>query len=269
VSNLFNVRRFLRPDQPQPVYTGALALWEAFLYPPIGDAERNSVRPPARATLDVRGQEWAPEPAWIQPVVDGIVRTWVGVFEAERQTFRVTARPALDVRGQDWSPQPAWIFTNLPAAVTQAQLWPAILEGVGLSYRSDARAVFDVRTDQYPPNAWIFTATDAAVARNAPVWAAQAGTFRAGERPRLDVRRPEWAPEFGWVQKAADAVIAKWAPVFAAELGYRSATRPGLDVRHGTAFPASVWTMTIPVVTTTLLRRAMFWRVGSRSIGKQ
>jgi hypothetical protein len=32
VVNLFNVRRWERPDRPQLVYTGALSLWEAFRY---------------------------------------------------------------------------------------------------------------------------------------------------------------------------------------------------------------------------------------------
>lgn len=198
MSNLLKLQRFPRPDQPQPVYTGALTLWEAVLYPPIGDAERNvSPRSEGRARFDVRLTECAPEQGWTFTAVDAVTRTWMPAVDAEMGGFRVGARPTLDVRWPTWEPQPAWLLTNLPATVTTAQLWPGILENLGLSYRSGARLALDVRGAEWAPEAgWLNGVVDATVATWAGIFGQEAQGFRTPARGNAAI---DATPQSAWM----------------------------------------------------------------------
>lgn len=294
MSYFIRVVRFPRPDQPQPVYTGALTLWEAFTYPPISDAQRTgTVRTPASPRFDVRFCDASPSFTWVNPVVDGAVSKWAAAFVP--LSARVGSRPSLDVRGAEWSPQPAWIFTASTPIVTTAQQWPAILANLGLSYRAGDRSRLDVRgaewspedgwrqrlvdsivstwvpafastggrcaerlpwrTDPQPAPAWIFSVVPTStVAQQWPavLLALQPG-YRSVDRARLDVRGAEWSPENGWLQRVVESVVSTWAPIFDAELGFRSTARASLDVHDYQWAPdASGWIYPVlPVVAST------------------
>lgn len=68
MSNLITVRRFQRPDQPQPVYKAAVdAVVRAWA--PAFAQELGGYRSSDRGKLDVRLSEWAPSLGWLRPSV--------------------------------------------------------------------------------------------------------------------------------------------------------------------------------------------------------
>lgn len=221
------------------------AVTQAQLWPAILQALGLSYRSVARPLLDVRGAEWNPTFGWVNPVVDGIVSRWSPVFGAELAGVRIGSGPALDSRWHDWVHEPAWIVANF-GAITTAQIWPAILQAMAPSYRSVERPRLDVRAYEWNPTfGWIPGAVDAALAKWAPIWAAELNSTRSPDRAKLDVRGHEWSPEFGWAQRVVDATVRQWAPIFAAEVGYRSAARARLDVRDGTWSPELAWLVAV------------------------
>lgn len=191
-----------------------------------------------RARLDVRRYEWAvDESAWIQsipapgapsvaqtlpafhaaaqfrtpaaqrdvfraPVIEDVVRVpddWITWTPIQDHGGRTADRARLDVRAYDWG-QPAWITTSFtPPVVTDAQKWPGIVDR-GLSYRTAGRLALDVRAVDQPAFTWVRPVVDAALAKFVPVFSGEIASFRTGERPRLEVRRYDWAPsESSWV----------------------------------------------------------------------
>jgi len=155
-------RRWERPDRPQSVYTGALALFEADRYVPIGDLQRQSYRTADRRIDRTFVQQTVPDFGWVQSVVDGQVSAWRPAVDTELASgVRTASRALLDVRAYEWAPSSSsWIYPNLPVPPPTADvLWPAILLGTGLSYRSRDGARLDVReTSWSPQNGWIYTA---------------------------------------------------------------------------------------------------------------
>lgn len=254
-------RRWERPDRPQPVYTGALALWEAPRYVPIGDATRNSYRAADRVSDRTYVQQTAPAFTWVQPVVDAAVQRWMAGVTAE-PSYRSGDRARLDVRAYEWSPEPAWIFSTLPVVTTTAQQWPAILQNSGLSYRSDERPRLDVRRyEWFPSFAWAPRVADAVVASWIPVFDAEV-SYRPPARALLDVRGYEWSPQFGWIfnaQPVPATTAQQWPAVLQnSGLSYRSTARARLDVRNY-EWSQFGWVATIPapvVPDTTLGHRA-------------
>lgn len=210
-------------------------------WPALLQALGLSYRSGDRAVLDVRGQEWAPQFGWAERVVESIVSTWSPVWSEQASSFRTPERARLDVRQFEWTPSLAWIFQNL-TAVTQAQLWPAILQSLGLSYRMADRAALDVRADLWSPESgWVPKVVDGVLSRYAPIFSTELQAFRSTERAKLDVRGHEWSPEFLGVQRVVDAIVSRWAPIWQAELGLWTPGRPRLDVRPGTGSPELAW----------------------------
>lgn len=148
-----SIRRWGKlPDFPQPVYKGALNLWEAYLYPPIGNATRNAgYRAPDRQTDVTFIQQTAPSQAWL-----------------------------------------SYVSTPPP---TVAQTWPAVLQGMGISYRVWGGPELDVRTVVEPSFAWVQKVVDREVA----TWvrAFVPPSYRAFEYVR-DVRRMQTVPSDAW-----------------------------------------------------------------------
>jgi hypothetical protein len=198
VANLLAIRWWERPDRTQPVYKGVLDLWEAPLYVPIGVAERESVRTPARQSDRTYLQQTGPSFGWIGFAADQAVQKWIPAFDAQLASERSRAGACLDVRRTDVLP-PAWIFTSIPVVtVTVAQQWPAIHQATEASYRSAERARLDVRKYEWAPEpGWIGKATDTVVAKWAPVFLAELG-YRSGARMSLDVRQATDRPQIGW-----------------------------------------------------------------------
>jgi len=196
-ANLLSVRRWDRPDRPQPVYTGAVNLFEAFRYVPVATAQRESVRTRARPGDRTYSYQTAPSFSWVRPVVDATVATWRPVFDAQRSD-RTAERGRLDVRGFDSAPQPAWIFSAQPGTgPTVAQQWPAFQV---LGVRTLERARLDVRRyDWAPPFGWDAKVVDGVVARWMPAITSETRIPRTQERPRLDVRRVTDSPELAWL----------------------------------------------------------------------
>lgn len=193
MSYRIDIRRWERTDRPQPVYTGALALWEAPLYVPISAATRNSFRTPDAIRDKTYILQTAPGFGWIsagagittgarlsqvtvdqlatdttalsvrlsQVVVDYLYDTtpaqlWPAIERNLPRSYRTSERAKLDVRRYEWSPQAGWIFTAVPPPTT-AQLWPAIEHNLGRSYRTRERAKLDVRFYEWAPSvsSWI------------------------------------------------------------------------------------------------------------------
>lgn len=241
-ANLIKVTRFPRPDQSQPVYKGSLNLWEAFRYPPIGDATRNvSPRSAARATLDVRLAEWAPIFSWPERVVEATVAKWAPSFLGELSTFRSEDRARLNVRGYDWAPNFGW----MPTVVNNVtSTWTGIFAAERASERSRERPLLEVRLPEWQPEpAWIFTVLPPSVttAQQWPAVLANLGlSYRSAARAVLDVRGPEWSPQDGWRQPAVDRVTSTWAPAFTdqAATDRMPAARATASID---ASPASAW----------------------------
>lgn len=119
----------------------------------IGAVASTGGRTISRSLLDVRAFEWSPQPAWLL----GSAVTAVQQADIWDTGGRTMSRRPLDVRTFEWAPEPAWITVNTPAATT-AQVWPAILQAMGLSYRTPARPMLDVRSFEWTPeNGWLFT----------------------------------------------------------------------------------------------------------------
>lgn len=190
-------RRYDRPDTPQPVYTGALDLWEAYKYVPIGTATREgSYRTPDRRSDRTYVLQTSPAFSWVASAADAVIATWQPVFAAELRGARTADRPKLDVRFYEWSPQPAWIVSGIPPAVTTAQLWPAFQPQ---GYRTAERARLDVRSYEWAPEfTWAARVVDGIVAKWVPAFDARAG-YRTPDRSRLDVRQGTDRPALAWL----------------------------------------------------------------------
>lgn len=191
MSFFINVQRLRRPDFPQSVYKGVLALWEAPLYVPIGDEARNSTRPPWRALAWPSGGPL--DVSWIAATTTTTPPTTAQLWPAFQPLgYRTAAAPALDVRGvatpddgwvfpivdaivRTWTPvfqakyqaPPArnlwrypptpdqgWITVNVPVVIgpTVAQTWPSLLVQ---SYRMvDRRDRLNVSTVPVSESSW-------------------------------------------------------------------------------------------------------------------
>lgn len=259
---------------------------DAQISPAILQASGLSYRTAARAGLDVRGYKWTVDeaawikanlptgptvaqtaPAWNQsqhartrnaaPTIDlfraqsipdifGVPDDWITWVPIQDEGGRTRDRARLDVRAYEWS-QPAWIFTSLPVQITDAQKWPAILEGAGLSYRTPARLPIDVRTYEWSPAfSWAQPVVDATIAKLAPIFRAELASFRTADDPRLDVRTYAWAPDAAaWmlINFAPPATPAQYWPALLQNLGteYQTSARPTLDVRRYDWQPAFTW----------------------------
>jgi hypothetical protein len=254
-------------------------------YLPAATTELQSSVTAARRTLDVRSYEWNVDeaswiaatqtvavsveqtaPAWTNqaqqyrtangPTLDltrtasspnffGTPEDWVSWSPLQDHGGLTRDRARLDVRTYDWS-QPAWIFISLPAVLTDAQKWPAILEASGLSYRTPARVPLDVRLDWAPAFSWVNTVTDAAIAKLAGVYGSELSAYRTPDRARLDVRVYRWAPDdASWelLAVAPPATVAQRWPAILQNLGteYVTANRAKMDVRGHEWQPSFAW----------------------------
>lgn len=226
---LLSPRSYRRPDQPQPVYPQVVDA-TVRTWAPVWAAEHQSVRTGARPSLDVRGHEWAPF-GWVPSVVERVVATWGPAFQSELKGERSADHARLDVRGHEWNSwgwlprvstdpivaqwaaiwnasvrtpdrpgldvcraewsAPAWIFQVLPSGATVAQQWPALLQALGLSYRSPDRIGLDVRGVAQPDFAWPSRVVDAVVQTWLPAITSELRAERTAARPALDVRQYE------------------------------------------------------------------------------
>ncbi len=231
-----DVRGYDWAPQPAWIFTNLTpAATTAQRWPAIEAGTQRSYRTPARSQFDVRYTDWE----WDAPYgasVDVSVRTWAPVFNHELGTFRTNDRPRLDVRSFEWAPPPAWIFTNLTPPPTTAQTWPAVLSNLPLSYRTAARAQFDVRYPDWDWDAPYGAAVDASVRTWAPVFSHALATFRTTARARLDVRTGPWSPDPApWVFNAGTPTVttAQVFPAIQQALsGFRTPDAPQLDVRR-------------------------------------
>lgn len=247
-----DIRRWERPDRPQPVYKGALSLWEAPLAVPIYDASANvsSRMVDRKAWVDVR--QTSPLDGWQATVVNGVVSPWIPAFDAELGSARSGSRPSLDVRGAEWSPQPAWIFINLPGTVTTDQLWPAILQNLGLSYRMADRLALDVRSTPEPVFSWAQPVVDAVVSTWLAAFVEESGSARSPDRQTDRTFVQQTVPDVGWVFSAQPqaATVAQQLPawILGSGLNARTGDRVRLDVRGAEWAPdASGWiTVNVP-----------------------
>lgn len=223
---------FRRPDQPEPVYTAALSLWEAYRFPPIGDAERNSVRTGAQGSLDVRLHcDLAPQNGWIARVVESTVSTWAPAFVPS--SSRVGARASLELRGADWNPQPAWIFSAVPSGASTAQLWPAIQQNTGLSYRSSDRPKLDVRGSEWSSeDGWRQRVVESVISTWTPAFADTGG--RSADRAP---GRPDIQPQPAWIFSSVPVgttTAQQWPAILQGLANsVRTVTGPRVDVRGG------------------------------------
>lgn len=236
MSYFIKILQFRRTDQPQPVYKAALNLWEAFRYPPIGDAERNvSERVLARAPLDVRLTEFrSPQPIFKAALNLFEAERYASIGDAERNVSpRTEARPRLELRHNQWQPQVGW----LPAVVDrQTATWsPAFAPAP--SYRMADRASASPRVDPVVTS-WIAASITAAptVAQQWP--AIQFGTVqpRTIDTRVLDVRQ-NWPQVFGTPE---DATAPQQVPIWQHALGHERTPDPvRLDVRRQTSADVS------------------------------
>lgn len=247
MKNWIDIRRWERPDRPQPVYTGALSLWEAPLYAAIAAASLLcSVRPPAEPGFDVRTHSSAPAdsgriftnlPAVTPPTV---AQTMPAMAQATA-SFRSTAEAGLDVRlhvSETNFGVPDDATVDQRAGIWAQQAAPGL---------TPSRARLDPRTHVWqPPPGWYFTSlpADATVAQRAAVWSQTANPGRTADRPTLEVRHTWQAPN-GWVVTnfAPDATVGQQAAIWAqqANAQYARTRDRGGDVRRIQTEPAFGW----------------------------
>lgn len=251
MSTFLALRRFWRPDQPQPVYPlvvdATVRTWR-----PVFDVELGTARVRERPTLDVRGYDWSPEQGWLYPAVDGVTRTWSGVWSTELAGFRSQDGKRLELRRIDWDSD-GWVSQgSVPAIVST---WISVFDAQP-SFRTPARAPLELFGGTWSPEfGWIQKVVDPVVATYAPAVGSERVSYRSSAAAPLDVRRYEWAPEFGWIATPNPAnpvtVAQSWPAVLEAlSPGYRSATRATLDVRSYDWSPQSGWIANVvdPVV---------------------
>lgn len=236
------VRTWERTDFPQRVYTGSLTLWEIPYYTSIAAETRASGRTDDQKSDRTYLQQTAPSFGWVQPIVEQVVSTWIGIFAAEQASART---PAPSSVVQPTVPLDGWVFSVLTPTVTTAQLWPA-MQG-SLSARPDARAGLDVRWD-WPSVAWIPAVVDSVVSTWIPVFDAELG-YRSGDRLALDVRTQDWNPEPAWIFTAlptSTTVAQQWPAILAAlGLSYRSPDRALLDLPRSLWSPEDGWRFSV------------------------
>ncbi len=255
MSVLISIRRWERPDRPEPVYKGVLDLWEAPLYAPIRDATRSGGRTPDAIRDRTFILQTVPEPAYIitgagpgpTPAV-----YYPALQQASGLSFRSSARDLLDVRLLDPFPP---FGVPVPDATVDQQV-PAWQQAAGLSYRSrDQSGLLDVRLSEWAAELGWLTVATTPTATDAQLWPAileNAGlSYRSRDRAALDVRLSDWFPEFGWLLNVATAAVPSWIPVFDAEVSFRTADGPRLDVRYHEWSPERGWIFSaIPVPAT-------------------
>lgn len=260
MSNRIDIRRWERPDRPQPVYKGVLSLWEAPLYAAIAAAALNcSGLASPRLGDRVYLQQTAPQPAWIfvnLPAVSPptVAQTTPAMAQASAG-FRSTAEPGLDVRLHVSE-------TNfgVPDDATVAQQ-AAIWSQTANPGRTTLEAPLDVRTHSWqPPPSWFFPSlpVDSTVAQRAAAWAQTANPGRTPDRGG-DVRRIQTEPAFSWAWKVADGILATWLPAFdALQASVRTPDRANLESRH-TWQPPLGWVVTNFAPDATVGQQAAIW----------
>lgn len=243
MKNWIDIRRWIRPDQPQPNYKAALgtALWEAPLYVAIAAATLNcSVRTPERPKLEVTRHAWANESVYKATANLWEAPLYVPIGDAQRTgSVRTRERGTFDVR-HTWVNEPVYKASVVLFDVDQVV---APVSAQQSSVRTPARPAFDIpRHTTKPQDAWIVSALapDASVAQQAAIWSqlANPGATRARGG---DVRRIQTEPIFSWPGKVVDAIVATWAPIFKAQESSRTGQRRVLDVRAVTDQPELSW----------------------------
>lgn len=267
MSILINVRRFIRPDQPQPVHAQAVDA-TVRAWAPIWWQALNSNRTDGRRALDVRGNEWAPDDGWIPRVTDTVIQQWGPVFQHVLRAERTTGRAVMDGRWMDWSPGPGWMVSSFTQSVSVAQMWPAFLEAMGLSYRSAASPWLDVRTSGAPGEGWQARVVDGVVRQWSPVFDAERSA-RTGDRVALDLRGADWAPSLAWIftslTGAGPTIAQIWPAILhAVGLSYRSVDRARLDVRSHEWLPEQGWLQ--PVVDGIVRSWTPIWAAQAASV---
>lgn len=235
-----SIRRWERPDRPQAVYKGALALWEAFLYPAIADETRNGWRAPDRAYDETYLQQTAPQDGWRNKVVDNIIRTWAPIFEGEAQTFRTTERARLEVRTHGWAPQ---LLYKGAVSLWESWYYPAVTDITRNSYRAPDRFYDETYLQQTAPqDGWRNAAVDGVVRTWTPTFAAALQSYRMLDDAVLD-RRHTTTPSQDWVPNAAvDAIVRTWIAALTAQTQtYAVPARAALDVRTHPWAPQLDW----------------------------
>lgn len=212
-------------------------------WPAVSAGLNPNYRTADRADLDVRAYEWSPAFSWIQPVIDTATARQAGVFGAELASVRTADGLKLDVRSFEWLPAPAWIFTSLPPAVSLAQTWPAVLEGLSPSYRTAARAPLDVRAfDWAPAFSWVQPVVDATVRTWLPVFDAELASTRTPAR-RQEPIQTEPLPAWLFATLPVAVTQAQLWPAILQGLSpsYRTGDRARLDVRAYDWAPMFSW----------------------------
>jgi hypothetical protein len=223
-------------DWTQPAWIfKALPVTAATVPQQVGIWTDDGGRTGDRARLDVRSYEWAPTFS-LAPILDPSIAKLAPIFSSELAGFRTPDDPRLDVRAFAWSPDAAgWILASFAPPVTTAQILPALIEGLGLQYRTGERGKLDVRLYDWTNGAgWAapYIPVPVTVAQTWPAILGNLGTqFQTPARARLDVRAYDWQPVFTWPTRVVDATVAKWIPVFDAQWSPMTRQRALLDVR--------------------------------------
>jgi hypothetical protein len=103
-----------------------------------------------RLALDVRSDQWFPQPAWIvsalSPVLT-VAQQWPGVLLGLGTNYRTADRATLEVR-QDWSPLFTWVRPVTDATIAR---FAGVFASELASYRTANHLLLEVRVPEWPP----------------------------------------------------------------------------------------------------------------------
>lgn len=248
MSYFLTIKRLWRPDLPQPVYKGALNLWEAPLYPPIGAETRNASATPKRVSDTTFLFQDVPLFGWFPLAAAPVTPTWVGPIDLA--SYRSGDRSSLDVRAVS-TPSDAWLFT---AADAVTRTWaPVFLAETG--YRTPDRARLEARHVIATNDGWAWTVVDAIVRTWAPAFQAK---YPAPPGPNPWRYPPD--NNYGWLTVNVPAVVvatvAQTLPAFLVQSYRQADRRDRLNVStvpepepawwRGAFAPASFHSITLP-----------------------
>ncbi len=286
MANLLPLRSYRRPDQPPPVYPKivdtTVAKWAGIFAHELGTF-RTSARPP----LELQRQVWN-DLAWITrnipPAGPTTAQTYPAMIAAllsgrsgmrvpilthtggrksdgtdpnapellwpalqqERQSFRMAAGARLDVR--QWSPTIGWTIVLVPTGPSDAQLWPALLQALGTTYRTPGAPPLDLWRET--PLSDLFGVPYPDDSELWPAILQSLSAVRTAARASLDVR--QWANPVDWIvpNLPAPPTTAQLWPGILHGLGvnYRMGQRLPLEVR-GVADPIFAWTQSVTDAT--------------------
>lgn len=210
-----------------PVVDGVVSGWSpSFTTALQSERRRDGVR------LDLRRSEWAPAFAWVAKAIDAQVASWMPAVAGEHGS--VVARRngrGVDGRRYEWAPQGGWASATLAPPPTTAQIWPAVVQGAGLSYRVGSRRSLDVRLHEWATTFSRSSVVDGSVRAWMPAVAGgELASFRTREGATIDMRGLGWSPDTAWlfIAQPPPVPIVPWAYGDDVRLQAVSVARPQL-----------------------------------------